>query len=95
LTIFSITDDGISLDFSAAISLSQHSKTSFSFNLVFSQHTRLELLQITPGLPKFPQNADRNVKGKNVGCVKLISNLCNNLPTEEYVSWFYISLDTK
>ena len=29
---------------------------------------------------------DQNVKGKNVGCVKLISNLCNNLPTEEYVS---------
>jgi len=26
---------------------------------------------------------DRNVKGKNVGCVKQISNLCNNLPTEE------------
>ena len=30
---------------------------------------------------------DRNVKGKNVGCVKLISNLFNNyLPTKEYVS---------
>jgi len=26
---------------------------------------------------------DQNVKGKNVGCVKLISNLCNNLPIEE------------
>jgi len=29
---------------------------------------------------------DRNVKGKKVGCVKLVSNLYNNLPTEEYVS---------
>jgi len=29
---------------------------------------------------------DRNVKGKNVGCVKLIVFFCNNLPTEEYVS---------
>jgi len=25
---------------------------------------------------------DRNVKGKNVGCVKHVSNLYNNLPTE-------------
>jgi len=30
---------------------------------------------------------DQNVKGKSVGCVKVVSNLCNNLPTEEYVSY--------
>jgi len=35
-------------------------------------------------------DTDWNIKGKNVSCLKLISNLCNNLLTEENVSSYHL-----